>query len=84
MPAGLGALDDECVGAERGCLLSLGDPADLHPDLDPGVLQPFDILQRRQRLEEDGERHLFLDEHGDVFIGDEVADHIDAERLFCQ
>jgi hypothetical protein len=29
VPAGLGVLDDECVGAERGCLISLGDAADL-------------------------------------------------------
>jgi hypothetical protein len=42
------------------------------------------MLYRGQRPEEDGERDLFLNEDGDVFIGDEVADQIDAERPFCQ
>jgi hypothetical protein len=37
-----------------------------------------------QRPEEDGQRHLFLNEDGDVFIGDEVADQIDAERPCCE
>ena len=37
------------------------------------------MLLRRQRPEEDGERHLFLDEDRDVFVGDEVADQVDAE-----
>ena len=64
VPAGLRTLDDECVGAECGRLLGFGDAADLHPDLDPGLLQPFDMLRRRQRPEEDGERHLFLNEDG--------------------
>ena len=84
VPASLGTLDDECVGAECGRLLGFGDAADLHPDLDPGLFQPLDMLQRRQRPEEDGERHLFLNENGNVFIGDEVADQINAERPFCQ
>jgi hypothetical protein len=57
---------------------------DLHPDLYPGPLQLLDMLYRGQRPEEDGKRHLFLNEDGDVFIGDEVADQIDPERPFCQ
>ena len=56
MPAGLRTLDDECVGAERGRLLGFGDAADLHPDLDSGLLQSFDMRRRRQRPEEDDER----------------------------
>jgi len=82
--AGLGTLDNERVGAESGRLFGFGDAADLHPDLDPGLLQPFNMLWRRQRPEKDGERDLLLNEDGDVFISDEVADQIDAERPFCQ
>ena len=44
VPAGLGPLDNECFGAERGRLLGFGNAADLHPDLDSGLLQPFDML----------------------------------------
>ena len=84
MAAGLGTLDNERVGAESGRLFGFGDAADLHPDLDPGVLQPLDTVQRRQGPEKDRERHLFLNEDGDVFIGDKVADQIDAERPFCE
>ena len=74
-------MDDECVGAECSRLLGFGNAANLHPDLDSGVLQPRDMVQRRQGPEEDGERHLFLNEDEDVFIGEKVANL--CFRSFC-
>jgi hypothetical protein len=84
VPAGLGPLDDKRICAECDRLFGFVDAADLHPDLDPGALQPLDMACGRQRPEEDSERDLLLNEDGDVFIIDEVADQIDAEGPFCE
>jgi hypothetical protein len=82
--AGFGTLDDESIDAECDRLVGLVDTTDLHPNLASGLLQPFDMLSAWQRPEEDGECHLFLDKDGDVFICDEVADQVDAERPLCE